>query len=83
MTGQGKLISNWQLNVASTDPKWAGWSPFPSPPGATMRTMTGVSLQDGRPQLFAVTTEHGVFVTRKVNTNPDSAWSAWERFDVP
>ncbi|MCX5001180.1 hypothetical protein OHB05_00865 [Streptomyces sp. NBC_00638] len=42
-----------------------------------------MTLFDGRPQLFAVTTELGVFTLRKANTNPDAPWTNWEKFDTP
>ncbi|MFI2508913.1 hypothetical protein [Streptomyces sp. NPDC018972] len=82
VTGEGKLVSTWQMKGTEANPKWVGWVPFPNPPG-TIRTLMGVPLLDGRPQLFALTTEQGVFTVRKANTNPDAAWTGWEKFDVP
>ncbi|MER6144910.1 hypothetical protein ABT174_33570 [Streptomyces sparsogenes] len=82
MTDQNKLVSKWQLSGTDADPKWADWSPFPAPTGI-IRTLMGANLHDGRPQLWAVTTELGVFTVQKVTTNPDAAWSSWTKFDSP
>lgn len=82
VTGEGKVVSTWQLEGTEGNPRWAQWADFSSPPGA-IRTLTGVTLFDGRPQLFAVTTELGVFTLRKANTNPDAPWTNWEKFDTP
>ncbi|MFE5689633.1 hypothetical protein [Streptomyces sp. NPDC056512] len=42
-----------------------------------------MTLSDGRPQLFALTTELGMFVVRTATTNPEAAWTTWEEFNVP
>ncbi|MFJ4245035.1 hypothetical protein ACIP17_31050 [Streptomyces iakyrus] len=82
MTGTGDVVTSWQIGGTEADPKWVEWQTFTKPAGA-VRTLMGAPLLDGRPQLWAVTTEVGVFTICKVNTHPDAAWSNWTKFKVP
>jgi hypothetical protein len=79
VTGEGTLISTWQLAGTEAAPQWMPWQKFPGPPG-TLRSLMAANLLDGRPQLWAVTTESGIFTVHKNTTASDSGWSAWEKF---
>jgi hypothetical protein len=75
----GGLFTTWK---SSTDPNalWAAWSAFRlggDKPADAITSLTAAPLPDGRLQLWAVTTDGGLFTTWKTSTDPNAVWVGW------
>ncbi len=81
-TTQGGLFTSWKL---TTDPNadWSGWSDFLAEVGPVPGGVASIAvapLADGRLELWAVTTQGGLFSTWKLTTDPNSNWAPWFDF---
>lgn len=81
-TANGGLLTTWktQTNANAT---WSGWSDFLAEVGPISAGVAHVAvapLPDGRLELWATSTNGGLFTTWKTQTNPNAAWSAWNNF---
>jgi hypothetical protein len=72
----GKIYTCWK---ASTDPgaKWTQWTNFQMPSSVQVTNISGASLSNGVPQLFAIGTDGKIYTCWKASTDPGAKWTEW------
>lgn len=81
-TSEGDLLTTWKTQT-NANANWSVWSSFLAEVGPITTGVAHVAvapLPDGRLELWATSTDGGLFTTWKTQTNPNAPWSAWSNF---
>ena len=81
-TSDGGLYTTWKTQ-ADPNATWTGWSDFLAEVGplpAGIAQLAVAPLTDGRLELWAATSDGGLFTTWKTQVNPNATWTGWSDF---
>jgi hypothetical protein len=81
-SANGGLFSTWKLQRDS-NAAWSAWGDFSTEAGSLPSSITSLAvapLSDGRLELWAATSNGGLFSSWKAHTSPTADWTAWADF---